>query len=95
MTNDVLVWGGGTGGVAAALQSARSGASTLLLTPGPWLGGMLSAAGVSAPSVGDPYDFSNLEWDVEDERYVTVEPEREIVPEEQPEAAPVHADDSK
>ena len=47
-----------------------------------------------APSVGDPYDFSNLEWDSEDERYVTVEPEREIVPEEQPEAAPVHADDS-
>jgi len=35
----VAVWGGGTGGVAAALQSARSGATTLLLTPGPWLGG--------------------------------------------------------
>ena len=46
---DVLVWGGGTGGVAAALQAARSGASTMLLTPGPWLGGMVSAAGVCAP----------------------------------------------
>ena len=45
----VLVWGGGTGGVAAALQAARAGASTLLLTPGPWLGGMLSAAGVCCP----------------------------------------------
>jgi len=45
----LLVWGGGTGGVAAALQAARSGASTLLLTPGPWLGGMLSAAGVCCP----------------------------------------------
>ncbi|MCX5943248.1 MAG: FAD-dependent oxidoreductase, partial [Cyanobacteria bacterium] len=45
----VVVWGGGTGGVAAALQSARSGAPTLLLTPGPWLGGMVSAAGVCAP----------------------------------------------
>ena len=45
----VAVWGGGTGGVAAALQSARSGATTLLLTPGPWLGGMVSAAGVCCP----------------------------------------------
>ena len=49
MAWDVIVWGGGTGGVAAAVQAARSGAQTLLLTPGPWLGGMLSAAGVSAP----------------------------------------------
>jgi len=46
---EVLVWGGGTGGVAAALQAARSGAQTVLLTPGPWLGGMVSAAGVCAP----------------------------------------------
>jgi hypothetical protein len=45
----VVVWGGGTGGVAAALQAARSGATTLLLTPGPWLGGMVSAAGVCCP----------------------------------------------
>ena len=47
--SQVVVWGGGSGGVAAALQAARSGAVTLLLTPGPWLGGMLSAAGVCAP----------------------------------------------
>ncbi len=46
---DVLIWGGGTGGVAAALQAARSGASTVLFTPGSWLGGMVSAAGVCAP----------------------------------------------
>lgn len=46
---EVVVWGGGTGGVAAALQAARSGANVLLLTPGPWLGGMVSAAGVCAP----------------------------------------------
>ncbi|MGB5136394.1 MAG: FAD-dependent oxidoreductase [Prochlorococcaceae cyanobacterium] len=45
----VLVWGGGTGGAAAAIQAARSGARTLLLTPGPWLGGMVSAAGVCCP----------------------------------------------
>ncbi|MFZ9265115.1 MAG: FAD-dependent oxidoreductase [Vulcanococcus sp.] len=45
----VVVWGGGTGGVAAALQAARAGAQTLLLTPGSWLGGMVSAAGVCCP----------------------------------------------
>jgi len=45
---DVLVIGGGTGGVAAAIQSARMGANTILVVDGPWLGGMLSAAGVSA-----------------------------------------------
>lgn len=45
---DVLVIGGGTGGVAAAIQSARMGAKTILVVDGPWLGGMLSAAGVSA-----------------------------------------------
>jgi len=45
---DVLVVGGGTGGTAAALQSARLGARTIVAEPTPWLGGMLSAAGVSA-----------------------------------------------
>ncbi|MBM3441476.1 MAG: FAD-dependent oxidoreductase [Bacteroidetes bacterium] len=44
----VLVIGGGTGGTAAALQSARMGVRTQLMEEGPWLGGMLSAAGVSA-----------------------------------------------
>ena len=46
---DVLVWGGGSGGVAAAIQAARGGARTLLATPGTWLGGMVSAAGVCCP----------------------------------------------
>ena len=46
---DVLVWGGGTGGASAAIQAARGGATTLLLTPGAWLGGMVSAAGVCCP----------------------------------------------
>lgn len=40
--------GEGTGAVAAAIQSARSGASTILVSPQPWLGGMLTSAGVSA-----------------------------------------------
>ena len=45
---DVVVLGKGTGAVAAAIQSARSGAKTLLVNPLPWLGGMMTSAGVSA-----------------------------------------------
>ncbi len=47
-TVDVLVLGGGTGGTAAAIQAGRMGVATILIEPGPWLGGMLTAAGVSA-----------------------------------------------
>jgi len=49
----VLVLGAGTGGLAAALQCARSGTECLLVTPGPWLGGMLSSSGVSAPDCNE------------------------------------------
>lgn len=45
---DVLVVGGSTSGVAAGIQSARMGASTLIVEETPWLGGMLTTAGVSA-----------------------------------------------
>ncbi|WP_024544577.1 FAD-dependent oxidoreductase [Picosynechococcus sp. NKBG15041c] len=45
----VLVVGGGTGGTAAALQCARNGVATILVSEFPWLGGMLTAAGVAAP----------------------------------------------
>ena len=48
LETDVLIIGGGTSGVAAALSSARQGVETTLLEQGPWLGGMLTAAGVSA-----------------------------------------------
>lgn len=46
---DVLVVGGGTGGTAAAIQAARRGAKTILVSEFPWLGGMLTTAGVTAP----------------------------------------------
>jgi FAD dependent oxidoreductase len=46
---DVLVVGGGTGGVAAAIQAARRGAKTVLVSEFGWLGGMLTTAGVVAP----------------------------------------------
>ncbi|MCQ2173584.1 MAG: FAD-dependent oxidoreductase [Bacteroidales bacterium] len=45
---DVIVVGGGASGTAAGLQSARLGANTLILEQTPWLGGMLTSAGVSA-----------------------------------------------
>lgn len=45
---DVLVVGGGASGVAAGIQSARMGVNTLIVEETPWLGGMLTAAGVSA-----------------------------------------------
>lgn len=47
-STDVLVVGGGTSGVAAGIQAARSGASALIAEESPWLGGMLTSAGVSA-----------------------------------------------
>ncbi len=48
MRTQVLVIGGGTGGTAAGIQAARNGASTIIVEPTTWLGGMISAAGVSA-----------------------------------------------
>ncbi|CAN5170684.1 FAD-dependent oxidoreductase [soil metagenome] len=45
---DVLIVGGGAGGTAAAWQAARMGVSVLVAEESPWLGGMITAAGVSA-----------------------------------------------
>jgi len=45
---EVLVAGGGMGGVAAALAAARRGCRTCLIEETDWLGGQLSAQGVSA-----------------------------------------------
>ena len=45
---DVLITGGGTSGVAAAIQAARQNVNVVIVEETPWLGGMLTAAGVSA-----------------------------------------------
>jgi len=45
---DVLVIGGTTSGISAGLQSARFNVPTLIVEETPWLGGMMTAAGVSA-----------------------------------------------
>jgi FAD dependent oxidoreductase len=44
----VLVVGGGTSGIAAGIQAARMGVSTIIAEETTWVGGMLTAAGVSA-----------------------------------------------
>ncbi len=45
---DVVIAGGSTAGLAAALTSAREGADTCLLEPTDWPGGQITAAGVPA-----------------------------------------------
>jgi len=69
-TADVLVVGGGTGGTAAAIQAARSfsvsdrrrKAKTILVSEFPWLGGMLTSAGVSAPDGNELEAFQTGLW---------------------------------
>lgn len=45
---DVLIIGGGASGTMAGIQAARMGVNTLIVEETNWLGGMLTAAGVSA-----------------------------------------------
>ncbi|MBD3885263.1 FAD-dependent oxidoreductase [Phormidium tenue FACHB-886] len=59
---EVLVVGGGTGGTAAAIQAARRGANTILVSELPWLGGMLTAAGVTAPDGNELVAFQTGIW---------------------------------
>lgn len=48
---DILVVGGGTAGVIAALQSARGGCSTILIENGSQLGGTTTTGGVAFPGL--------------------------------------------
>ena len=61
-TADVLVVGGGTGGTAAAIQAARQGAKTILVSEFSWLGGMLTSAGVSVPDGNELEAFQTGLW---------------------------------
>ncbi len=54
---EVVVVGGSLGGVAAAAHAMQSGAITCLIELTPWLGGQISAQGVSA------IDESRLMWE--------------------------------
>lgn len=45
---DLIIVGGGASGTAAGFSAGRLGTKTLIIEPTPWLGGMLTSAGVSA-----------------------------------------------
>ncbi|MCA9017174.1 MAG: FAD-dependent oxidoreductase, partial [Planctomycetaceae bacterium] len=49
---DVVVYGGASGGIAAALQAKRMGKTVLLIEPGSHLGG-LSSGGLGATDIGN------------------------------------------
>jgi hypothetical protein len=56
---DLCVYGGTSGGVAAAVQAARMGKSVVLAEPGKHLGGMTSG-GLSAVDIGDPRSVGGI-----------------------------------
>ena len=57
--SDICVFGGTSGGVAAAVQAARTGKSVVLAEPGKHLGGMTSG-GLSAVDIGDPRSVGGI-----------------------------------
>lgn len=62
LETDILVVGGGTGGTVAAIQAARRGVQTVLVSEFAWLGGMLTSAGVSAPDGNELAAFQTGMW---------------------------------
>jgi hypothetical protein len=62
LKTQILVVGGGTGGTVAAIQAARRGAQVVLVSEFPWLGGMLTSAGVSAPDGNELEAFQTGLW---------------------------------
>jgi hypothetical protein len=48
LKTDLLIIGGGASGTTAAIQAARMGVQVTVVEETPWLGGMLTAAGVTA-----------------------------------------------
>ena len=42
---DIIIAGGGTGGISAAIQASRMGVNVLVVEPTSWLGGQATAAG--------------------------------------------------
>jgi hypothetical protein len=56
---DICVYGGTSGGVAAAVQAARHGKRTVIAEPGKHLGGM-TAGGLSAVDIGDPRSIGGI-----------------------------------
>jgi len=64
---DVLVVGGGTSGVIAAIQSARIGCKTIVLETGSQLGGTMTTGGVSFPGLFHAWGkqiISGIGWEL-------------------------------
>ncbi len=64
---DVLVTGGGTAGVIAAIQAARAGASTRLIELGTQLGGTMTTGGVCFPGLFHAWGrqiIAGIGWDL-------------------------------
>jgi hypothetical protein len=57
--SDLCVYGGTSGGVAAAVQATRMGKSVVIAEPGLHLGGMTSG-GLSAVDIGDPRSVGGI-----------------------------------
>lgn len=64
---DVLVVGGGTAGIVAALQAARAGARTILVEMGGMLGGTTTVGGVAYPGLFHAWGrqvIAGIGWDL-------------------------------
>jgi hypothetical protein len=64
---DVLVVGGGTAGVIAAIQAGRAGAKTLLVERGSQLGGAMTTGGVAFPGLFDAWGkqiIAGIGWEI-------------------------------
>ncbi|MDF1741005.1 MAG: FAD-dependent oxidoreductase [Verrucomicrobiales bacterium] len=64
---DVLVVGGGTAGVIAAIQAGRAGAKTLLVERGSQLGGTTTTGGVAFPGLFDAWGkqvIAGIGWEL-------------------------------
>jgi hypothetical protein len=57
--SDICIYGGTSGGVAAAVQAARMGKSVVIAEPGRHLGGMTSG-GLSAVDIGEPRSVGGI-----------------------------------
>ena len=64
---DVLVVGGGTAGVVAAIQAGRTGAETMVVERGTQLGGTTTTGGVSFPGLFDAWGkqvIAGIGWEL-------------------------------
>ena len=67
ITTDILVVGGGTAGVIAAIQAARTGCSTILVENGSQLGGTTTTGGVAFPGLFHAWGkqiISGIGWEL-------------------------------